>query len=338
MNFVAVEQIQKSFGQQTVLDRVSLQLKKGEFATLLGQSGCGKSTLLRAIAGLVDVDGGRIFIDGREITHEEPRKRKGGMVFQSYALFPNMTVEENIAFGLKMKKDRDAESKVRRMIELVHLNGKEKAYPHQLSGGQQQRVALARSLVVEPKVLLLDEPLGALDAKIRHNLQNELKRIQRELMMTTVFVTHDREEAMRLSDTVHIMHEGRIVQSGAPQDVYASPRNAFVAEFFGNYNVMSAEQFARMAGGEVPSASQVAIRPEVVCMEPSEAEPQPPGDAWSFRGKVCDITMMGNVLRYEVTTDGPNLLVDQLHRNQAMLPPGTPVRLSVARSELILYP
>ena len=191
MSYVTIEQVTKGYDNQLVLNNISLTLKKGEFATLLGQSGCGKSTLLRSIAGLEDVDVGRILIDGKDITDLSPRQREVGMVFQSYALFPNMNVFDNIAYGLKMKKVKNLKSKVKNMIDMVDLIGKEESYPHQLSGGQQQRVALARALVMEPKVLLLDEPLSALDAKIRKSLQKELKRIQKELDITTIFVTHD---------------------------------------------------------------------------------------------------------------------------------------------------
>ena len=226
-----------------VLNNISLTLKKGEFATLLGQSGCGKSTLLRSIAGLEGVDVGRILIDGKDITNLSPRQREVGMVFQSYALFPNMTVFDNIAYGLKMKKVKNIKSRVKKMIDMVDLIGKEESYPHQLSGGQQQRVALARALVMEPKVLLLDEPLSALDAKIRKSLQKELKRIQKELDITTIFVTHDQEEAMTMSDRIFVMNKGKVVQSGSPSEIYTSPVNTFVAKFIGNYNVCNMEVF-----------------------------------------------------------------------------------------------
>lgn len=178
MSYLIIDQVTKRYQQQTVLNKISLSLRQGEFATLLGQSGCGKSTLLRSIAGLVDIDEGAIHVDGKNITNMEPRNREIGMVFQSYALFPNMTVFDNIAFGLKMKKKKNIKNRVQRMIEMMDLIGKEDSYPHQLSGGQQQRVALARSLILEPKVLLLDEPLSALDAKIRRNLQLELKKFK----------------------------------------------------------------------------------------------------------------------------------------------------------------
>ncbi|CAN7594502.1 ABC transporter ATP-binding protein [Peribacillus frigoritolerans] len=210
MSYVTIEQVTKGYDNQLVLNNISLTLKKGEFATLLGQSGCGKSTLLRSIAGLEDVDVGRILIDGKDITDLSPRQREVGMVFQSYALFPNMNVFDNIAYGLKMKKVKNLKSKVNNMIDMVDLIGKEESYPHQLSGGQQQRVALARALVMEPKVLLLDEPLSALDAKIRKSLQKELKRIQKELDITTIFVTHDQEEAMTMSDRIFVMNKDKL--------------------------------------------------------------------------------------------------------------------------------
>ena len=264
MSYVTIDQVTKGYENQVVLNDISLTLKKGEFATLLGQSGCGKSTLLRSIAGLEDVDVGRILIDGKDITNLSPRQREVGMVFQSYALFPNMSVFDNIAYGLKMKKVKNIKSKVKKMIDMVDLIGKEESYPHQLSGGQQQRVALARALVMEPKVLLLDEPLSALDAKIRKSLQKELKRIQKELDITTIFVTHDQEEAMTMSDRIFVMNKGQVVQSGSPSEIYTSPVNTFVAKFIGNYNVCNMEVFRKLVRSTELKGNEVAIRPEVL--------------------------------------------------------------------------
>ncbi len=202
MSYVSVNHLTKRFGSNTVFEDIEFTIQKGEFITLLGPSGCGKSTLLRSLAGLNPVEGGQIVVDGVDITHAAPQQRGIGMVFQSYALFPNMTVAGNIAFGLKMQSLGKAEiqREVANVVELVELQGKENHYPHQLSGGQRQRVALARALVVKPRILLLDEPLSALDAKIRKSLRQQIRSIQKELNLTTIFVTHDQEEAMIMSD------------------------------------------------------------------------------------------------------------------------------------------
>ncbi|MGU3842486.1 ABC transporter ATP-binding protein, partial [Vibrio diabolicus] len=207
MIYVIAKNLTKRFGDNTVFEDIHFNIEQGEFITLLGPSGCGKSTLLRSLAGLNPVDGGEIWVNGEDITHQVPQERGIGMVFQSYALFPNMTVEGNIAFGLKMKKlaNDDIRREVAKVIKLVDLAGKEKHYPHQLSGGQRQRVALARALVVKPRILLLDEPLSALDAKIRKHLRQQIRDIQKEMNLTTIFVTHDQEEAMIMSDRIFLM-------------------------------------------------------------------------------------------------------------------------------------
>jgi len=242
MSYVSVTQLTKRFGENTVFEDIDFTIEQGEFVTLLGPSGCGKSTLLRSLAGLNPVDSGVIAVDGEDITHQAPQQRGIGMVFQSYALFPNMTVFDNIAFGLKMKKlaaDQIA-TDVAKVIALVDLQGKEQHYPHQLSGGQRQRVALARALVVRPRILLLDEPLSALDAKIRKRLRQQIRDIQKELNLTTVFVTHDQEEAMTMSDRIFLMNKGEIVQQGSPESIYTQPANEFVAGFMGHYNLVDA--------------------------------------------------------------------------------------------------
>ena len=238
MSFIEIKDVKKSFGSNLVLKGLNLDMKKGSLNTLLGSSGCGKSTLLRAIAGLNDIDSGEIYINKVRVDDKIPSERNIGMVFQNYALFPNMTVEENIKFGLEMKKmdKKLQDEKARKMIDLVGLSGKEKEFPKTLSGGQQQRVALARSLVTEPSVLLLDEPLSALDAQIRNTLRLLIKNLQRELGITIIFVTHDQEEAMTMSDYIYIMNNGDIIQEGTPSDIYRNPQNEFVARFIGSYN------------------------------------------------------------------------------------------------------
>ncbi|WP_397538595.1 ABC transporter ATP-binding protein [Rummeliibacillus pycnus] len=335
MTYVTIDHVTKKYDNQVVLNDISLTLQKGEFATLLGQSGCGKSTLLRSIAGLEEVDVGNILVDQKNITNLSSRQREVGMVFQSYALFPNMTVFDNIAFGLKMKKEKNIKSKVQNMIEMVDLTGKEGSYPHQLSGGQQQRVALARALVMEPKVLLLDEPLSALDAKIRKNLQKELRRIQRELNITTVFVTHDQEEAMTMSDKIFIMNKGNIVQSGAPSDIYVSPVNTFVARFIGNYNVMNINDFNQLVCSTELKGQDVAIRPEVLQLVPADRGLPVQSENWKAKGMIKDISMTGNVLRYEVEVGGSIFHVDSLHHQGGMLDKGTSVQILIPKKDCI---
>ncbi|WP_019121407.1 heme ABC exporter ATP-binding protein CcmA [Brevibacillus massiliensis] len=311
MSYVQINHLSKKFGQQTVLQQLDLTLEKGQLITLLGPSGCGKSTLLRIISGLSAPDSGTIRIDGKDITTTRPKDREIGMVFQSYALFPNLTVAENISFGLEMKKMPMAQIRrsVQETIELVGLQGKEKAFPHELSGGQQQRVALARSLVTRPKVLLLDEPLSALDAQIRKTLQKQLRSIQRELSMTTVLVTHDQEEAMAVSDRICIMDAGRIVQQGTPHEIYTRPRCEFVARFIGSYNVLTAEELLRLAPEfSCSSAKLYAIRPETLRDQEME-------DGIAVTGTVDNVTMLGNITRYEISAVGVRLFADYLHHS-----------------------
>jgi putative spermidine/putrescine transport system ATP-binding protein len=336
MSFVTIDQVKKGYDNQVVLNNISLTLKKGEFVTLLGQSGCGKSTLLRSIAGLEDVDAGKILIDGKDITNLSSRQREVGMVFQSYALFPNMTVFDNIAYGLKMKKAKDINARVKKMIEMVDLNGKEKSYPHQLSGGQQQRVALARALVMEPKVLLLDEPLSALDAKIRKSLQKELKRIQKELDITTIFVTHDQEEAMTMSDRIFVMNKGNVEQSGTPSEIYTTPANTFVAKFIGNYNVYNIEVFNKLVRSTELKGNDVAVRPEVIKLVSAGEENIDLKDSFGIKGIVKDVTMTGNVLRYEVETEEEVFHVDYLHHRGEMFEQGAFVHILVPKKECII--
>lgn len=236
-----LKDIRKSFSKdEVVLKEISLSIDKGEFITLLGSSGCGKTTTLRIIAGLETPDSGKVYLEGKDVTALAPEARDVNTVFQNYALFPHMTVADNIGYGLKLKKIPKAEIKKRvsEMLELVQLPGYEKRKPSELSGGQRQRVAIARSLVNNPKVLLLDEPLGALDARLRKEMQTELKKIQKEVGITFVFVTHDQEEALSMSDTVVVMNEGTIQQIGTPIDIYNEPENRFVAGFIGESNII----------------------------------------------------------------------------------------------------
>ncbi|MEP9316810.1 ABC transporter ATP-binding protein [Pseudomonas sp. LABIM340] len=322
MSFLSVETLNKSYGSTTVFQDIDFAAERGEFVTLLGPSGCGKSTLLRCIAGLTAVDSGRILLDGEDIVPKSPQKRGIAMVFQSYALFPNMTVEQNVAFGLRMQKVPAAESaqRVREALEMVELGPLAARYPHQLSGGQCQRVALARSLVTRPRLLLLDEPLSALDARIRKHLREQIRRIQQELKLTTVFVTHDQEEALTLSDRIVLMNAGRIVQSGDAETLYTAPENAFAAGFIGNYNLLDAAQATKLL--DRPFRQQVAIRPESLrlSVEPGEGIPV----------RVLSHSLLGNVIRYRVDASGVELTVDVLNRSaERLYPAGTQLGLQI---------
>lgn len=250
--------ISKSYGSNLVLDDLNLYIRENEFLTLLGPSGCGKTTLLRILGGFESPDTGSVVFDGQNITDLAPNKRQLNTVFQKYALFPNMTIADNIAFGLKIKgKSRDyIQDKIRYALKLVNLEGFEDRTPDSLSGGQQQRIAIARAIVNEPKVLLLDEPLGALDLKLRQDMQYELIRLKNELGITFVYVTHDQEEALTMSDTIVVMNQGYIQQIGTPEDIYNEPQNAFVADFIGESNILSAtmveDKLVKILGANFP--------------------------------------------------------------------------------------
>jgi len=261
MSYVSVQHLQKNYSGTTVFSDINCEIQKGEFVTLLGPSGCGKSTLLRCIAGLTSVDGGKILLDGVDIVPLSPQKRGIGMVFQSFACSPNMTVERNVAFGLRMQKvnSDDSQKRVAEVLKLVELQEFAARYPHQLSGGQCQRVALARSLVTRPRLLLLDEPLSALDARIRKHLREQIRQIQRELGLTTIFVTHDQEEALTMSDRIFLMNQGKIVQSGDAETLYTAPVDVFAAGFIGNYNLLDADSASKLL--QRPIKHRIAIRP-----------------------------------------------------------------------------
>jgi len=242
MGFLTLDGLTRLYGDVAAVSDVNLSVAKGEFISLLGPSGCGKTTTLQMIAGLVEPTSGRITLDGRDITHEKPDRRGLGIVFQSYALFPHMTAAENVAFGLEMRKVPRAEraERVRAALAMVGLAGYEDRHPRRMSGGQQQRVALARALVIKPSVLLLDEPLSNLDAKLREEMQIELRQIQRTIGTTTILVTHDQNEAMSLSDRIVVMSQGKIEQIGTPQETYERPASAFVSQFLGKTNDFAA--------------------------------------------------------------------------------------------------
>ena len=328
MSYIEFKNINKFYGENQVLKNISLNVEKGQFVTLLGPSGCGKSTLLRCLSGLEEISSGQIIMDGKDITDLEPRDRNIGMVFQHYSLFPNMTVEENIAFGLKMKKKskQDIAKKVKEAMEMVELTGKEKEYPDNLSGGQQQRVALARSIVQEPKVLLLDEPLSAIDAKLRKSLQNSIKEVHKKLGLTSIFVTHDQDEAMVMSDTIHLFHEGKIEQSSDPITMYTSPVSKFAAAFIGNYNILTEQEFEKVTGRKIHSPEGIAIRPETLQISDGKT----PEAEYVFEGVITDNTPKGNVLQYHVDVNGIPLKVDVLFRSKVLFENGNRIRISVA--------
>ncbi|EXU76479.1 ABC transporter ATP-binding protein [Erwinia mallotivora] len=311
-SWLNVTQLNKSYGPTAIFEDINFSAGEGEFVTLLGPSGCGKSTLLRCLAGLTPVDSGQILLQGQDIVPLTPQKRAIGMVFQSYALFPNMTVERNVAFGLKMQKLKpaDIQRRVAEALELVELNDYARRYPHQLSGGQCQRVALARSLVTRPRLLLLDEPLSALDARIRRHLRDQIRRIQKELNLTTLFVTHDQEEALSLSDRIVLMNKGKIVQNGNAESLYTQPANLFAAGFIGNYNLLTAEQAHRLTGDTF--TQQVALRPESVAFcALSQGIP----------AEILSHSLLGNVIRYRVRAREVELWVDVLNRSPDDLHP-----------------
>ena len=252
-----IENLTKKFSKNEGVENINLCVKEHELLTLLGPSGCGKTTILRAIGGFNQIDSGRILLDGKEIQDLQPEKRPTGMVFQSYNLWPHMTIYENMAFGMQIRKCRKEQIKkeIQKMLELVRMDGSEKKYPSQLSGGQQQRIAIARALVLKPSLLLLDEPFSALDAKIRGQMREELKRIQREAGLTVMFVTHDQEEAMAISDRIAVMRQGHMEQVGKPEEIYDHPKTRFVAEFIGEMNFIE------------ENGSVFAVRPEDVTLQ-----------------------------------------------------------------------
>lgn len=308
---VRLERLTKRFGRVVAAREVTLDIKDGEFFSFLGPSGCGKTTTLRMVAGFEPPDEGRVYFDAADVTPVPPEARPVGMVFQNYALFPNMTVFGNVAFPLRLKKlpAETIQKKVGELLALVHLEGLENRYPRELSGGQQQRVALARALAREPDVLLLDEPLSALDAKIREELRGELKRLQRSLGTTSLYVTHDQEEALALSDRIAVMNEGRIEQVGTPTEVYQNPRTLFVARFVGTSSLVEGEarggvftRGGRSWGVRVEGEGRgiLVLRPEAIRLDPEGP----------FEAEVRLETYLGPITRVELVFEGVVLKVD----------------------------
>lgn len=322
---VALRGLTKRFGEMVAVDKIDLDIPRGGFFALLGPSGCGKTTTLRMIGGFEEPSEGTIELAGKEITQQPPHKRDVNTVFQSYALFPHMTVAENVAFGLERKKVDKAERKTRvaEALELVELGSLASRRPTQMSGGQQQRVALARALVNRPRALLLDEPLGALDLRLRKQLQLELSQIQRDVGITFIHVTHDQEEAMTMADTIAVMRDGRIDQLGSATELYDHPRTAFVANFLGNSNLIDADVVssagafadvdadggARLRAPAEPVAAagsaqiRIGVRPEKMTLEPANGKPQAP-DSNALLGHIVDAAYIGLATQYVVHTDG----------------------------------
>ena len=334
MAYIEFRNIHKYFGSSHVLKGINLGVEYGQMVTLLGPSGCGKSTLLRCLAGLEQVNEGQIFLDGKDITNLTPKQRNIGMVFRQYSLFPTMTVRQNVAFGLQIQKMEKSkiDAKVKEVLEIVGLSDKIDHYPRQLSGGQQQRVALARAIVTELKVLLLDEPLSAIDALLRKNLQIEIRRIQQELNITTIFVTHDQDEAMVMSDMIHLFNVGQIEQSGTPVEIYTHPRTRFAANFIGNYNILDAAQFKTLTGAEA-QAENVAIRPEVISLS---AEPGEQPGCYMRKGKIVNSVPHGNIVRYTIACDDVTLRVDVLFSDAMLLAAQSEVYCSVAKENCLM--
>ncbi|MBI3007281.1 MAG: ABC transporter ATP-binding protein [candidate division NC10 bacterium] len=319
---VRVEGLTKRYGRIAALEAVSIAFPSGGLTAILGPSGCGKTTLLRSVAGFVAVDGGRVLFGGEEVTRLPPQGRGTAMVFQNYALWPHMTVFDNVAYGLRLKKLPEAEvrarvEKVLHLVEIGHLAGVMHRKPAELSGGQQQRVALARALVVEPRVLLMDEPLSNLDAKVRQRLRVEVRRLQKAVGITAIYVTHDQEEALAIADTVVLMDAGRVIQTGSPQEIYFRPRSAFAAEFLGVSNQLrgTAETGALAIGtqrlpytGSVRGLATLIFKASDASLAAADL-PTGPGEA-ALRGTLEERLFLGAVYRHYVRVEGETVMVD----------------------------
>ena len=350
MAFLEISNLQKDYAGNRVVENFNLAVEQGEFVSFLGPSGCGKTTVLRMVAGFETPSAGLIRIDGKDVVNLKPNQRNIGMVFQAYALFPNMTVAQNLAFGLKVagKSKAEIEATVKEMLALIKLEALGQRYPFQLSGGQQQRVALARALAVKPKLLLLDEPLSALDAKIRVSLREEIRAIQRKLQITTIFVTHDQEEALSMSDRIVVMHQGKADQLGTPFEIYNQPKTRFVASFVGTINVLEGKVLDAPAGrfslygaelnlgrslGEVKTGDIVALalRPEAASLGTTVGKPA------QLTGIVQDVNFLGSVIRVRVKVGETSLSLDSFNQS-AVAPPkaGDTVMVSFAPEELLV--
>jgi putative spermidine/putrescine transport system ATP-binding protein len=348
--FLRIDKLVKAFGTNQVVKGVDLSFNQGEFVTLLGPSGCGKTTILRMIAGFEKPTSGSITVAGNDITTLAPNRRQIGMVFQAYALFPNMNVADNVGFGLKIANmpRPQREARVEEMLALIGLTGFGKRFPFELSGGQQQRVALARALAPSPRMLLLDEPLSALDAKIRVSLREQIREIQRELGITTVFVTHDQEEALSISDRIVVMNAGNVEQFGTPFEIYNRPQTRFVATFVGQLNTLTAtvadagRKTVQIGSSTVtipalPDAARtgeaiaLTMRPEAVSLSDVT------GRDIQLEGRVSEVHFLGSVIRLKVDLGGNAISLDTFN-DQRTPPPahGSPVRLGIASSDVLV--
>jgi putative spermidine/putrescine transport system ATP-binding protein len=348
--FLGINNVRKSFGPVTVVQDFNLEVGRGEFVSFLGPSGCGKTTVLRMVAGFEEPSAGSIVVGGKDITRLKPNQRNVGMVFQAYALFPNLTVAQNIAFGLKVAGAPKAEidKRVAEMLEIIKLPQFGDRYPYQLSGGQQQRVALARALAPKPKLLLLDEPLSALDAKVRVSLRDEIRSIQRELGITTIFVTHDQEEALSISDRIVVMYGGKAEQVGTPFEIYNRPSTKFVANFVGTLNVLegtvsdaaagkvriNSEEISmkgKLNGSVTGETLSLALRPEAISLG------RRPGNDASLTGEISDVHFLGSVIRVRVGLGGDTVSLDTFN-NSSTPPPavGQKTEISFASNDLLV--
>ena len=322
-NIINIKNINVSYGKNHVLKNVNIDIREKDFFTFLGPSGCGKTTLLRLIAGFEQSQSGELFIDGKEVSKLNPWERDVGLVFQNYALWPHMTVFKNISFGLEEKKvpKNEINDRVDEVLELVGMQELKHRYPYQLSGGQQQRVALARTIVVRPKVLLLDEPLSNLDAKLRNQMRIELLELHNKLQITTIFVTHDQEEANSISDNIAIFNEGIIQQVGAPIDLYNNPENLFVANFLGTINVLNGEiqngSFKSVNNFELKNIKSenktkcsLLIRPQNISFIRRSDSDQ------AFKGKIEGKEFLGNIIRYQVLLNDHLITIDNVHQGK----------------------
>jgi putative spermidine/putrescine transport system ATP-binding protein len=348
MAFLELNGVVKRFGRNAVVDGFNLDVREGEFVSFLGGSGCGKTTTLRMIAGFETPSEGSIRINGSEVVNVSPNRRGVGMVFQNYALFPNMTVRRNIEFGLKVAKWRSADirKRVEEMLTLIHMEDLGDRYPHQMSGGQQQRASLARALAVKPRVLLLDEPLSALDAKIRAMLRTEIRAIQQKTGITTIYVTHDQEEALSLSDRIVVMNAGRIEQVGTPFEIYNHPATPFVATFIGNLNILdadvrdAAQGILSVAGQEVRAVAplqvangraKLSLRPEMLSL--NEGVP----GANSLAGSLANIVFLGSIVRLGIVIGDREISLDRFNTPHLALPAvGSEVTISFPREACLV--
>ncbi|MEP9399512.1 ABC transporter ATP-binding protein [Mesorhizobium sp. KR2-14] len=349
--FLSIQGVRKSFGQTTVVKDFNLDVSRGEFVSFLGPSGCGKTTMLRTVAGFEEPTAGRIMIGGKDVTKLKPNQRNIGMVFQAYALFPNLTVAQNIAFGLKVAgaPKAEIEQRVEEMLGIIKLPDYGSRYPYQLSGGQQQRVALARALAPKPKLLLLDEPLSALDAKVRISLREEIRAIQKKLDITTIFVTHDQEEALSMSDRIVVMHDGKVEQVGTPFEIYNRPATRFVANFVGTLNVLDGTVIdpatatvrindrdisldkGAINGAKAGDVLSLALRPEAIVLGKQE------GRDTSLGGHIADVSFLGSVIRVRVGL-GKNAVSLDTFNSPASPPPvvGERAEISFSSSDLLV--